>query len=150
MASNRIPTNRVFVDSSVLIAAVLSPTGSARDLILLGREGRIALIVSSLVVTEVARNIERKSPDKLSRLQRILDTCPLEIVEPTKELVASESTQIELKDAPIVAAAAASDVKFLVTYDAKHLLAEATRIEARHGLIVCSPAVAIASLVDSE
>ncbi len=82
MASTRTPATRVFVDSSVLIAAALSSNGSAHDLIRLGSERRVALVISPLVVTEVKRNIRRKPPDRLNRLQDLLDTHPFEIVEP--------------------------------------------------------------------
>jgi len=148
MASTRTPATRVFVDSSVMIAAALSSNGSAHDLIRLGSEGRVVLVISPLVVTEVERNIRRKAPDRLDRLQDLLNTHPFEIVEPPAEQVAIEVTKIEPKDAAIVAAAVSGDVRFLVTYDAKHLLIRAEQIETRHGVVVCPPAVAIASLAD--
>jgi putative PIN family toxin of toxin-antitoxin system len=150
MESNPIPATRVFVDSSVLMAAVLSHTGSAHDLILLGSKGRVVLVISSLVVTEVERNIERKAPDRLARLRQLPDIYPFEVVEPIADLVASESAKVEPKDAAIVAAAVTSNVTFLVTFDAKYLLAQAAQIETRHGIGVCPPAVAIASLVDPK
>jgi predicted nucleic acid-binding protein len=150
MASTLTPTSRVFVDSSVLMSAVLSETGSAHDLILLGTEGRIALVISTYVVSEVERNLGRKAPDKLPHLRRIFDDCSFEIAEPSPELVARETANIESKDAGIVAAAVVGNVHFLVTYDVKHLLAQATQIETRHGIVVCSPAVAIASMLNAE
>jgi len=41
-----MPVLRVFVDTSVLFAAVYSATGYARDLVLLAAAGRVHLIVS--------------------------------------------------------------------------------------------------------
>jgi predicted nucleic acid-binding protein len=130
MVSNPIPVASVFVDSSVLMSAALSETGSPHDLLLLGSKGQIILVTSSLVITEVERNIGRKAQLRLPRLRQILDVLPFEIVEPSVELVASETAKIEPKDAPIVAAAVAGGVRFLVTYDVKRLLAQATQAGA--------------------
>lgn len=143
MESDQIPARRVFVDSSVLIAAALSSTGSVHDLIQLGADRRTVLIISSFVKDEVERNVARKGQDRVPQLQHILDTCPFEMCEPSPALVANEAALVEPKDAEIVAAAVAGNVDFLVTYDAKHLLAQAVEIEARHGFVVCTPAVAL-------
>ena len=56
------PTVRtVFVDSSVFIAAAISPKGSARDLVIAGTGGRFRLIVSALVLLETERNLANKA-----------------------------------------------------------------------------------------
>ena len=143
MESHQIPVRRVFVDSSVLIAAALSSTGSAHDLMQIGADRRAVLVISSFVKDEVERNVARKGQDRLPQLRHVFDACPFEMCEPSPALVASEATLVEPKDAEIVAAAVTGDVDFLVTYDAKHLLAQAVDIEARHGFVVCTPAVAL-------
>jgi predicted nucleic acid-binding protein len=56
---------RVFIDSSVLIAAAISATGSAHELVRLGLAGAISLHVSSLVLQETERNLARKAPRAL-------------------------------------------------------------------------------------
>jgi putative PIN family toxin of toxin-antitoxin system len=150
MESNQIPTLRVFVDSSVLISAALSSRGSAHDLVRLGVDHRATLVISSTVLDEVERNVTRKGRDRLPLLRRLLETCPFEMCEPTAELIAIEAAKVEPKDAEIVAAAVAGNVQFLVTYDAKHLLARAADIQARNGIVVCVPAVPIAFLSDPE
>lgn len=149
MESTLIATPRVFVDSSVLIAAVLSTTGSAQDLVRIGVKGMATLVISPLVVTEVELNLLRKAPAKLPYLRQLLGSSQLEVIEPPIELVASEAMSVEPKDAAIVAAAVAGDVQFLVTYDVKHLLRQAVEIEARHGILVCPPAVVISSVLDA-
>lgn len=140
---------RVFVDSSVLLAAALSTTGTAHDLVKLGTENRITLIISTLVLVEVERNLGRKASSRIPRFREILGSCPFEMVEPSAEIIASEVGKIEQKDVAIVAAAVTGSVHFLVTYDAKHLLAQAAQIEVRHGIVVCTPAMVIASIIDS-
>lgn len=148
MESTLIPAPRIFVDSSVLMAAALSRTGSAHDLVQLGVERQVTLLISSLVVSEVERNLGRKAQAKLPNLQRILEICSFDVVDPPAELVSAEKMKIEPKDAAIVAAAVAGSARFLVTYDEKHLLAQAAQIEGRHGIVVCSPAMAISFLID--
>lgn len=148
MESNQIPVLSIFVDSSVLISATLSSTGSAHDLIRLGSERRAVLVLSPFVLEEVERNVTRKGRDRLPTLRSVLEFFPFVISEPSAELIALEAALIEPKDAEIVAAAATANVDFLVTYDAKHLLSQAVAIEARHGIIVCTPAVAIALIIN--
>lgn len=146
MVSTPIPAYRVFVDSSVFIASIVSATGSAHDLMQLGAGNQITLIISPLVLSEVQRNLERKIPAKIARFQEMLDSHRFETIEPPADLIARETQEVEPKDAAIVAAAVVSNAQFLVTYDAKHLLTRAASIEARHRLIVCAPAFVIALL----
>jgi hypothetical protein len=51
---------KVVIDSSVLIAAAILGTGSARDLIVAGLRGESALEISPLVLEETERNLARK------------------------------------------------------------------------------------------
>jgi predicted nucleic acid-binding protein len=51
---------------------------------------------------------------------------------------------IAAKDAPIVAAALTAQVDYLVTYDRKHLLAQAERIRSAYNLAVVTPDVVTA------
>lgn len=64
--------SRVFLDASVLFAAVYSSTGSARDLMLLAVEGYVQAVISQDVLDEVQRNLSRKVPEKLAVLQQLL------------------------------------------------------------------------------
>jgi len=52
---------RIFMDSSVLVAAVLSPTGVSRELIRLSVNEGIQLVISEDVVVETHRNVGRKA-----------------------------------------------------------------------------------------
>lgn len=52
MASAIHPPTKVSIDSSVLIAAAISATSSARDLILRALRGDVQLYISSLVLLE--------------------------------------------------------------------------------------------------
>lgn len=72
MESARTPTaSRVFVDSSVVIAAAVSARGAARELILAALQSpdRIALCTSALVLQETERNLWRKAPQAVPAFQ---------------------------------------------------------------------------------
>ena len=56
------PDWTIFVDSSVLFAAALSRSGSARDLLLKGIEGEFKLVASEYVLIETGRPILKKVP----------------------------------------------------------------------------------------
>ena len=129
----------VFLDSSVLFAATLSESGSARQLVLAGLRAERHLALSTLVLTETQRNIARKVPDQLTAFARLRLLLEPLVSDPPDELVRQVAAHIEAKDAPIVAAAPAAGAVYLATYDRRHLLSQASRIGATYGLIVTTP-----------
>ncbi len=78
MASSiRVP--KVFVDSSVLFAAVYSATGSARDLLLAASQGRVLLVFSDDVLDETERNLLASAPRAHAAFLQIRNTIPYEL-----------------------------------------------------------------------
>jgi predicted nucleic acid-binding protein len=96
---------RLFLDSSVLFSAAYSSRGHARDLILMGIRREIVIVISRLVIDETRMNLGEKAPDKLYLLDTIVENVPFEVVRPTKREVIASMRKVELKDAPIIAAA---------------------------------------------
>jgi predicted nucleic acid-binding protein len=135
---------RAFVDSSALMAATLSATGAAYDLLEAGQQGRIALVVSPYVLREVERNLNRKAPRGLNALWERRDQ--LGSIDPLPSLIDDVARHVEPKDAPIVAAAVAAQADYLVTYDRRHLLSQAEVIRQHYGVEVIEPAVLLARL----
>ncbi len=129
---------KVFLDSSVLIAATISAKGSARDLLNHGFRGEYDLIISTDVIAECERNLREKAPGVLPLFTTFLAFLPHRI-EPTAEQVAQAAAHIEAKDAAIVAAAAAARAQFLATYDRRHLLAQREMIAAQFTITVTTP-----------
>lgn len=113
---------RVFIDSSVLFAAAYSASGHSRDLLVMGAAKKVKIVISRLVIRETERNIEEFNPQKLPVLTRIIESAGPEIIEVTVDQVKDAVEQITLKDAPILAAAKASQAEMLVTLDKKHFL----------------------------
>lgn len=139
MASNPKKLAKVFIDSSVLIAAAISPTGSARDLIMQAIRNETSVIVSDLVIEETQRNLTEKAPKAFPALQLFLETLNPEVVSPTKSLVRRVSRVVEVKDAPIVAGAVTAKAHYLVSFDRKHLLNQKQVIEEGFKIKVVTP-----------
>ena len=112
---------RVFLDTSALIAGVVSPTGAAREVLRLGEARLIELVVSRQVLTEADRNISSKLPEVLSEYRALLRQLAPHVVEdPNLRAVQETARVIHPKDAPILAAARLADVDYLVTWNTRH------------------------------
>ena len=140
---------RVFTDTTVFFAAVYSNTGSARELIQLGTEGKVQIILSQRVLTEMERNLEKKAPDQHSTYQLLLAALAPEITEEPAKLVEQVETYVVPKDAPIVAAAIHAEVDFLVTYDRKHLLNH-PEVSEKSGLNITTPDIVVQAIHDQQ
>jgi predicted nucleic acid-binding protein len=142
------PQRRIFLDSSVLYAAVFSATGPARRLILKGLQGSVTLCISDLVLEETKRNLAKNAPTALPYFTTIADLLSLQATRPTKAEILKAAQLVHLKDAAIVAAAAKSKAEYLTTHDVKHLLNHAQAIEAAYGITVLSPAELLSVLTN--
>ncbi len=140
MASIRTrKTKRVFVDSSVLIAAAISGRGAARDLIRRGFRGEIDLCIAPEVLEESERNLSAKAPVALADFYIFRDLLAGKLVDPPASLVLACANVVALKDAPIVAGAIHASATHLATYDRKHLLQHKEKIREQFGVIVVVP-----------
>lgn len=139
MISGRIKIRRVFVDSSVLIAAAISPTGSARDLIMSSLRKKVKIILSDLVLEETERNLANKAPQALPALKLFLEVLNPEVVIPTRSMIAKAEEIIDVKDAPVIAGAVQAKADYLVSFDRKHLLNHKEEIEAYFKINVATP-----------
>jgi uncharacterized protein len=142
------PPRRVFLDSSVLYAAVFSATGPARRLLLKGLAGSIELHISDLVLEETKRNLTQNAPAALPAFSLITDLLSGQMPRPTKADVLKAAQIVHLKDAPIVAAAAKANADYLATHDVKHLLAQSLAIEQAYGITVLTPADLLRALTN--
>ncbi|MCL5960603.1 MAG: PIN domain-containing protein [Chloroflexi bacterium] len=132
-------SDRVFIDSSVLIAAAISARGAARVLILCAFRREVDLQISDLVVEETGRNIARKVPTALPTFHLLRESLPVEVTNPPKTLVLRVAKSVTPKDAPIVAAALKAGAQYLATYDQRHLLSQKEAVKADFGIIVATP-----------
>ena len=133
---------RLFIDSSVLFSAAYSSTGHSRDLIRMAAREEIVLILSMIVVEETRRNLLDTVPQAVDYFIRFLESIPFEYVRPARHEIIEAANFVNLKDAPIVAAAKTAQADLLVTLDKKHLLGK-PELVAYAGMRILTPQEAI-------
>ncbi len=111
---------RVFLDANVISAAAHWPQGRARALFQLAAAGRFELVASPHTILEARRNLGLKSPRGAEVLGELLEDIE-EAPEGGPRLMRMATDRgLAANDAPILAAAIASGVDFLVTGDRTH------------------------------
>ena len=115
---------RVFLDTSVVFAAVLSPTGGARKLFLLAEVGLIHLVIGPTVLQECDEVIRRKAPGSLPRLAQMLDASRTETSSaPSKRQIKAAREYVQYApDANVLAEAINAKPDWFVTHDREHFL----------------------------
>ena len=114
----------IFLDTSVIIAAVMSPTGGARLLFHLAHAGTVKLLVGSGVLQEAEEVIRRKAPELLGLLAQLLDEAGIEISTPPTAAQQKKARSLlsYLPDADVLAQAIAANPDWLVSHDKEHFL----------------------------
>lgn len=113
---------KLFLDASVIIAAMLSPAGGSAKVIKLGQSGQWAQITSQTVIDEVKDHSEKigKSAQEIDRF-----------IKEHSVIVRQRMNKLEIKpfgelvdesDAHLIAGSKLTEADFLVTLDKKHLL----------------------------
>jgi len=140
-----MPKIDLFLDSSALMAGIISAQGAARALLLLGEDEKIILTVSVQVIVEVERNIALKLPKILPYAREIILHTHVGILhDPSPEEVRTHLDWIShAADVPILVAAARADVDFLVTLNTHHFIEDA-QVSQRSGLRIGTPGDALA------
>lgn len=114
----------VFLDTSVLFAAVLSDTGGSRVLLKLGEADAVTLLVSRQVLSEAEGVLKRKTPESLPLFSILLDRARIKVVPSAPEQAVKQMAEVagHPGDAQIAADALMAKVGYLVTLDKAHLL----------------------------
>jgi len=122
---------RVFLDTSVVFAAVLSPTGGARKLFHLGGAGLMQLVVGPTVLRECQRVIQRKNPTTLPDLAQLLASGLVETSHaPTQKQISAAEVHVQYTpDAHVLAEAILAKPDWFVTHDKEHFLKHRSRID---------------------
>jgi len=136
---------RLFFDSSVLIAGVLSSTGAARVLLVMSEMSDIELIISEQVIVECERSLAKKVPQALPEFRQTIKDANLKILKDPSLKEVRESLYLisDSTDAPILAAAIKAKVDFLVTHNRKHFLDD-PKVAEKSGLQIGTPGDALA------
>lgn len=130
----------VFLDSSALIAGVLSTTGAAHALLMLGEDEDIVLTVSEFVIIESEKSISAKSPRNVKALRQTIVTSKLQIdADPSAEEIQANLYLInDPNDVPVLLAAIKAKVDYLATHDHKHFLDD-PKVAERASLKIGTP-----------
>ncbi|MCB0106281.1 MAG: PIN domain-containing protein [Caldilineaceae bacterium] len=131
-------TVRIFADTNILIAGADSRSGASRAVLLMAEIGLFRLVVSRQVLDEAERNIRTKLPRALPNFAEQMVYLNLEIQPdpPTAEVAQWESV-IELKDAPILAAAIGAKVDRILSLNTRDFTQE---VAAACGIPIQTPA----------
>lgn len=115
---------KVFLDSSAVIAGIISSTGAARVLLVMSENGQVETFVSEQVIAESEHSIARKVPHALPELRQTLKDAGLRVVRnPTQEEIRKNLYLIaDPDDVPILLAAMKAHVDYLATHNRKHFL----------------------------
>lgn len=117
-------SHRVFLDTSVIFAAILSESGGARVLFRLGEAGVLQLIVGSNVLRECEEVVRRKAPASLPKLAYLLELGMVEIAtrSPDEFIEQAKAIVVYEPDAYILAEAIAAEPDWFITHDKAHFL----------------------------
>ena len=112
---------KVFLDTSALIAGIISTTGAAREVLRLCEAGVVEPLVSRQVLTEADRNLSEKLPAMVFDYRRwIHQMSPVLVEDPSRKEVSQAARIIHAKDAPILAAAVNAEADYLITWNTRH------------------------------
>ncbi|MBI4093557.1 PIN domain-containing protein [Candidatus Kaiserbacteria bacterium] len=133
--------SRVFLDSSVVIAALLSREGGSYH-VLSRFSDAFVFEINEYVFEEVRRSKERKfasKPALLSNLFSIIALADITIVpNPDKEIVRIAGAAISKKDAPVLASALLGS-GFLLTLDNEFFLPTVTALAKERDILILKP-----------
>jgi len=112
---------RVFIDTNVLIAGLVSRTGASAAILDIGEAEEIRIVISQHVLIEADRVFLNKFPHLISQFRIFIkNLAPLLIDDPKPQAVREAGKVIEINDAPIVAAVKSQKMDYLVTLNTKH------------------------------
>lgn len=108
----------VFIDANVWFSAFYGSPNSEK-IIKAHVEGKITAVISQMVLTELAQNINRKIPQAFKPLKRFLESAPPIIVANPKIISKNIMNLVETKDQRIFQAAVNSKINLFVTGNIK-------------------------------
>ena len=119
-----IPSYRIFFDTSVYIAALLSSKGAAGELIRLAEAEAIRMVVSKEVIIESDRVIAAKFPDLVQINRQLWKELSPEIsADPNPSQLKPFLEKLHKGDAAILCAAHLAKVSAFVTWNTRDFMA---------------------------
>ncbi|MCH7505325.1 PIN domain-containing protein [PVC group bacterium] len=114
---------QIFFDTSVYIAAILSPKGAAGELIRLVEVGAIRMVVSEKVIIESDHVLSRKFPDLIEESRNFWKHLEPNIIpEPEPKEIEPFAQHLDAADAMILCAAHLAKVDAFVTWNTRDFI----------------------------
>ena len=130
----------VFLDSSVIIAAILFPSGGSFRIIKESSFQNYTFTISHYILEECIKILKKKFPEKVSIFSLFLQSFDFKIMEDlSEEEVENVLNIINFRDAPILAAAVGYKAQWLVTLDKDFLTQEVLKFGENHTLAILTP-----------
>jgi predicted nucleic acid-binding protein len=118
-----IPQYRIFFDTSVYIAALISPKGAAGELVRLVEAGIIRMVVSQEVIIEADRVLIAKFPELIQESRRLWTRLNPEISpDPTINQAKVFLEKLPKTDALILCSAHLAKVSAFVTWNTRDFM----------------------------
>lgn len=115
----------VFLDSSVILSGLASPSGGSRKILDAGRRKKLRLVAIPFVVQEVANNLSKLQVGQEDMKDLITTKTLLLVPDPPKSSVwRFRQVTPDPNDAPILAGAVFSGATALVTLDKTHIFTQ--------------------------
>ena len=120
---------KVMIDTNVIISSALNPTGFVARSFYKALMSPFEAVVCDYIIDEVHRKFQEKFPKDIVNLEAFLYNAlqTIEVIAtPNEESIAEKSIR-DIKDRPIIRAAIASNVDYLLTGDKDFLESTITR-----------------------
>lgn len=134
------PLIKIFLDTSVIIAALLSPEGGSAQIATFCEAKLLQGFVSSDVKKELTEVIQKKFPEAKSNIDKLLQIMHLKTVKKLKPALFKKALKwiSHHNDAKILAAAVQSETDYLLTLDIRHFLKNPA-VAQKSNLKICTP-----------
>lgn len=117
------PELRIFFDTSVYIAALLSPKGASGELVRLAEARAIRMVVSERIVVESDRVLARRFPELIEESRRLWKVLAPEISpEPNPKALAPFLKRLRAGDASILCSASLARVRAFTTWNTQDFM----------------------------
>ncbi len=137
---------RLFLDANVLFTAAHNPDGKAALVVAIAKRcGHWEVVTSELATEEARRNLGRKAPAALPRLERMLDS--VRRVSPSPPHACP--IPLAAKDRPILHAAIVARASPLLTGDRRHFGPHMNRPELTGGVTIQTVSQFLGSLPET-
>lgn len=131
---------KIFIDSSVLIAGLISDDGASAKILSFCEGGIIEGWISDQVIEEVEKNIQRKIPQILNGFRELKLKSGLKVLKNLNSSIIKKAGEWikDKNDVPILAAAKQLEVDVLLTLDLRHFIKD-LNVSRKSGLKITTP-----------